>query len=52
MEKIVAGVIRDEELSQLNARVSAYYDAFSDRERKDDAAWGEFGETELAHIGS
>ncbi len=49
-EKIIAREKRHLELSHLSARVSAYYDSRPDAERREDAAWGELGETELAHI--
>lgn len=50
MEKIIAREKRRLELSQLSAQVSAYYDSLPDAERREDAAWGELGESELAHI--
>ncbi len=49
-EKIIAREKRHLELNQLSAQVSAYYDSLPEAERSEDAAWGELGETELAHI--
>lgn len=50
VESIIAREKRHLELSQLSAQVSAYYDSLSDAERRDAAAWGELGESELAHV--
>ncbi len=50
LESIIARELRHNELRQLNARVSKYYDSLSDQECQDNAAWGELGEAELAHV--
>ena len=49
VESIIAREKERLELGHLSAQVSAYYDSLSDGERREDALWGELGETELAH---
>jgi hypothetical protein len=51
VESIIAREKRQVELQHLSAQVTAYYDSLPEGERREDAAWGELGETELAHTG-
>jgi hypothetical protein len=39
---------RISETERLNAQTAAYYDSLSEQERREEAAWGEFAENELA----
>jgi hypothetical protein len=48
LEGILADLRGGDEMEQLNAKVSTYYDSLSDAQVRDDAAWGQFGESALA----
>lgn len=48
LEGILAELRGRSEMEQLNAKVSAYYDSLSDAQVREDAAWGQFGESALA----
>jgi hypothetical protein len=45
---MIAASRRISETGQINAQTAAYYDSLSEQERREDAAWGEFAENELA----
>jgi hypothetical protein len=47
LESILANLKGAHEMDQLNARVNAYYDSLSDSDVREDAAWGQFGESAL-----
>jgi len=49
LEAIIAREKERLELRQLSGQVSAYYDSLSEDERREDAAWGALGESELVH---
>jgi hypothetical protein len=48
MERMIESVRRAEELKQLNAGISAFYDTLPDAAMTEDAAWGQFGTAGLA----
>jgi hypothetical protein len=48
LEGILADVRGGDEMEQLNAKVSAYYDSLSDAQVREDAARGQAGESALA----
>ncbi len=48
VEQIIAVSRQTSEAARLNAQILAYYDSLSEQERREEAAWGEFAESELA----
>ena len=48
VEQMIAASRRIAETERLNAQTVAYYDSLSDQERREETAWGEFAESELA----
>jgi hypothetical protein len=50
MERMIEAARRAQELKQLNADISAYYDALPDSVAQDDAAWGQVGAAGLAAL--
>jgi hypothetical protein len=50
MERIIEAARRTQELKQLNAEISAFYDARLDSVEQEDAAWGQFGAAALAAL--
>jgi hypothetical protein len=48
MERMIESVRHAEELKQLNAGISAFYDALPDTAVAEDAAWGQLGASGLA----
>jgi hypothetical protein len=48
VEQMIAASRQISETEQLNAQTVAYYDSLSEPERREEAAWGEFAEDELA----
>lgn len=48
LEGILANLKGVNEMDELNARVSAYYDSLSDADVHEDAAWAQLGESALA----
>ena len=48
VEQIIAVSKQTSEAARLNAQILAYYDSLSEQERREEAAWGEFAESELA----
>lgn len=52
VEQIIASARQTSETERLNAQTLAYYDSLSEQERREEAAWGEFAESELAKADS
>lgn len=52
VEQMIAASRRVSETEQLTARTVAYYDSLSGQEQREEAAWGEFAENELAKVES
>src|SRR5258705_1428096 len=50
MERMIETTRRAEELKQLNADISAFYDALPDAAIQEDAAWGQVGAAGLAAL--
>jgi hypothetical protein len=50
MERIIVSVRHAEELKQLNAGISAFYDALPDAAVAEDAAWGQLGAAGLSAL--
>jgi hypothetical protein len=50
MERIIEASRRAHELKQLNADISAFYDALPDEVVRDDTAWGQVGTAGLAAL--
>jgi hypothetical protein len=50
MEHMIEAARRAQELEQLNAEISAFYDARPDSVAQDDAAWGQVGAAGLAAL--
>jgi hypothetical protein len=50
MERMIEAARRAQELKQLNAEISAFYDARPDSVAQDDAAWGQVGAAGLAAL--
>jgi hypothetical protein len=50
MERMIESARRAEELKQLNAGISAFYDSLSDVDVAEDAAWGQVGAAGLAAL--
>jgi hypothetical protein len=50
MERMIESARRAEELKQLNADISAFYEALPDAAVREDAAWGQVGATGLAAL--
>jgi hypothetical protein len=50
MERMIEATRRAEELKQLNADISALYDALPDAAVQEDAAWGQVGAAGLAAL--
>ena len=48
VEEIIATSRQTSETERLNAQILAYYDSLSEQERREEAAWGEFAESEQA----
>jgi hypothetical protein len=48
MERMIEATRRAQELKQLNADISAFYDALPDAAAQEDAAWGQVGAAGLA----
>ena len=48
IEDLISAYKRNREREQLNAQTVAYYDGISQEERRDNVAWGELGEREMA----
>src|SRR5262245_22325313 len=52
MERMIETTRRAQELKQLNADISAFYDALPDAAVQEDAAWGQVGAAGLATLES
>jgi len=50
MERMIEAARRAQELEQLNAEISAFYDARPDSLVREDAAWGQVGASGLAAL--
>src|SRR5277367_1196211 len=50
MEHMIESIRRAEELKQLNAGISAFYDALPDAAITEDMAWGQLGAAGLAAL--
>jgi hypothetical protein len=50
MERIIESVRRADELKQLNAGISAFYDALPEAAVTEDEAWGQLGASGLAAL--
>ena len=50
MERMIETTRRAQELKQLNADISAFYDALPDAAMQEDAAWGQVGAAGLAAL--
>jgi hypothetical protein len=50
MERMIEAARRTQELKQLNAEISAFYDARPDSVEQEDAAWGQVGAAGLAAL--
>ena len=50
MERMIEATRRAQELKQLNADISTFYDALPDAAVLDDATWGQVGATGLAAL--
>ena len=50
MDRMIESVRRAEELKQLNAGISAFYDALPDAAVTEDAAWGQLGAAGLTSL--
>jgi hypothetical protein len=50
MERMIEAARHAQELKQLNANISAFYDALSDSVVQEDAAWGQVGAAGLAAL--
>jgi hypothetical protein len=50
MERMIETTRRAEELKQLNADISAFYDALPDAAVQEDAAWGQVGAVGLTAL--
>jgi hypothetical protein len=50
MERMIEGARRDQELKQLDAEISAFYDSRPDPLVQEDAAWGQVGAAGLAAL--
>jgi len=50
MERMIEATRRAQELKQLNADISAFYDALPDAAVLEDATWGKVGATGLAAL--
>jgi hypothetical protein len=50
MERMIEAARRAQELKQLNAEISAFYDARPDSVVQEDAAWGQVGAVGLAAL--
>ena len=50
MERMIETTRRAQELKQLNADISAFYDALPDGAAQEDAAWGQVGAAGLAAL--
>ena len=48
VEEIIATSRQTSETERLSAQILAYYDSLSEQERREEGAWGEFAESELA----
>ena len=48
VEEIIATSRQTSETERLSAQTLAYYDSLSEQERSEEAAWGEFAESESA----
>jgi hypothetical protein len=51
IERMIETTRRAQELKQLNADISAFYDAVPDAAVQEDAAWGQVGAAGLAALG-
>lgn len=52
VEQIISRSRQTSEVERLNAQTLAYYDSLSEQERREEAAWGEFAESELTRAES
>jgi hypothetical protein len=52
VEQIIATSRQTSETERLNAQILAYYESLSEQERREEAAWGEFAESEWAKVES
>src|ERR1700757_3177732 len=50
MERMIETARRAQELKQLNADISAFYDALPDAAAQEDTAWGQVGAAGLAEL--
>ena len=50
MERMIETTRRAQELKQLNADISAFYDALPDAAVQEDATWGQVGAAGLAAL--
>lgn len=52
VEQIIASSRHTSETERRNGQTLVYYDSLSERERREEAAWGEFAESELGTVES
>jgi hypothetical protein len=47
LEEIIHECRKRQDTKNADARISAYYDSFSDEEREDEKRWGEFAQSQF-----